>query len=535
MTSNPQAGREPPLHLINKFSQLKVLVIGEAMLDSYLEGPSDRLCREAPVPVVTVAERKNAPGGAGNTAVNVCSLGGQAHFISVIGADAEGEMLRESLRARGVSTEQLLVRSNRRTVAKTRVIAQSHMLVRFDQGSTEAVDETTERRLLDLLGDLVPECDAVVVSDYGYGILTPRVIRALSDLQQREPRVLVVDSKHLPYYRTAGVTAVKPNYREALQLLNLRHLAQETRAEGIAEYGDRVLDITGARIAAITLDSEGALIFERGSTPYRTYAKPTTDSRAAGAGDTFISALTLAIAAGAGTPEAAELASAAAAIVVAKDGTSTCAAQELREYMSAEGKYIRDRERLAARAEFYRQQGQRIVFTNGCFDILHSGHIAYLNRAKALGNILIVGVNSDESVKRLKGPERPINNLQDRVDVLAALSCIDHLVAFNEDTPAGLIRALRPDVYVKGGDYTRATLPETPIVEALGGDVKILPYLENHSTTSIIERIRKEQKRRIETVGDSQDAHAAETDSRRNGGQDGYRLRLEQRRKRVVH
>ena len=209
----------------------------------------------------------------------------------------------------------------------------------------------------------------------------------------------------------------------------------------------------------------------------------------AGAGDTFASALALALAAGAPTSTAAELASAAAAVVVGKERTATCSAQELREFVSAEGKYVSDLGRLAARVEFYRRQGEKVVFTNGCFDILHRGHITYLNRAKALGDVLIVGVNSDDGIRRLKGPDRPINSLEDRVQVLAALSCIDHLVAFDEDTPCNLIRAIRPHVFVKGGDYTRERLPEAPLVEELGGVVHILPYLQDRSTTGLIERI----------------------------------------------
>jgi D-beta-D-heptose 7-phosphate kinase/D-beta-D-heptose 1-phosphate adenosyltransferase len=237
----------------------------------------------------------------------------------------------------------------------------------------------------------------------------------------------------------------------------------------------------------VTLDCEGALVFERGRPAYRTYTQPAR-SCVAGAGDTFVAGLALGLAAGASTAAAAELAS-GAAVVVGKDGTAICSAQELREYVSAEDEYYGDLDRLKARVEFYREQGRKIVFTNGCFDILHRGHITYLNRAKALGDVLVVGVNSDESIRRLKGPSRPINSLEDRVQVLAALSCVDHLVAFGEDTPCNLIRALRPRVFVKGGDYTRERLPEAPLVEELGGVVQILPYLQDRSTTGIIERI----------------------------------------------
>jgi D-beta-D-heptose 7-phosphate kinase/D-beta-D-heptose 1-phosphate adenosyltransferase len=197
------------------------------------------------------------------------------------------------------------------------------------------------------------------------------------------------------------------------------------------------------------------------------------------------------LAAGGATTAAAEIASAAAAVVVAKEGTSTCSAAELREQMAADVKVVGDAARFARRMELYRAQGRRVVFTNGCFDILHRGHITYLNRAKALGDLLVVGVNSDASVRRLKGESRPINALDDRMRVIEALSCVDHVIAFDEDTPVELVRALRPDIYAKGGDYTRETLPETPVVEALGGVVRILPFLEERSTTGVIEKIRE--------------------------------------------
>ena len=479
------------MNVIDQFAQLNVLVIGDAMLDSYLHGTTAKLCREAPVPVVTIAQRVDAPGGAANTVANLHGLGANVKFLSVIGDDAEGDLLRRALDERGIDTHHLLVRRNRRTLAKQRVIATSQMVVRFDQGSLEPVDRLTEELLLHHLAELFPRSDAVVVSDYGYGVLTRRVVKALADWQARTPRVLVVDAKDLAAYRHVGVTAVKPNYNETTRLLGLPDdIPVRSRVERMLPHGDRVLELTGAQIAAVTLDTEGALVFERGAPPYRTYAQPTSHARAAGAGDTFVSTLTLALAAGAHTPGAADLASAAAGVVVSKDGTSTCSADELRETVAGAGKYVADMTRLQTRLAMYREQGRRIVFTNGCFDILHRGHITYLSRAKSLGDVLIVGVNSDSSVRRLKGSLRPINSLEDRVQVLAALSCVDHLMAFDDDTPMRLIEAIRPDVFVKGGDYTRETLPEAPLVERLGGEVQILPYLQDRSTTGIIERIR---------------------------------------------
>jgi len=479
--------------IIDQFADLKVLVIGEAILDSYSDGRAERLCREAPVPVVTVTQRIDVPGGAANTAANPQRLGAQTRFLSVIGMDTEGVLLREALEAQGVATECVIAHPSRRTLAKHRVLAESHFLVRFDQGSTEPLDRRTEENLVDCLSTLFLDSDAVIVSDYGYGILTPRIIHTLTTLQRRAPRILLVDSKNLPQYRPVGVTAVKPNYQEALRLLGDSARGEaEDRAEYILNAGDRILDLTGAHIAAVTMDTEGAFIFEQGGPTYRTYAQPASHTQAAGAGDTYLSTLALTLAAGADTQAAAELAAAAAAVVVARPGTTGCTAVELRGAVCSDAKPT-DLARLLPQVEFYRQQGRRVVFTNGCFDILHSGHITYLSEAKALGDVLIVGLNSDDSVRRLKGRTRPVNPLADRAQVLSALSCVDHIVSFDEDTPEELIRVLRPHIFVKGGDYTRERLPEAALVESLGGEVRILPYVRERSTTGIIERIRAQK------------------------------------------
>ena len=482
---------EGPSDLIKAFDSLRVLVVGDAILDSYLDGESQRLCREAPVPIVALTGRRDAPGGAANVAANVRRLGASVRLLSLVGEDAEGTRLRGVLGREGIDTASVLVSRDRQTLAKTRVLASGQMLVRFDQGTGAPLDPPTEDGLLEALTTYYRACDAVIVSDYAYGVLTPRVIDTLARLQAADPRVLSVDARDLLAYRGIGVTAIKPNHEEAVRLLGPRPVgAAGDRADAITRSADRLLELTGCQVAAVTLDVDGAVVLERGRAPYRTYARPTRNVRAPGAGDTFISTFTLALAAGGHTPAAAELASAAAAIVVGKDGTSVCEARELMEHFDAAGKRVEDLGRLAALVSYHRQQGRRVIFTNGCFDILHRGHITYLNKAKALGDLLVVGINSDGSVKRLKGDGRPINTLEDRVQVLAALSCIDHIVPFDADTPSAVIEAIRPDVFVKGGDYTRDRLPEAALVERLGGAVQLLPLVEDRSTTGIIERVR---------------------------------------------
>jgi D-beta-D-heptose 7-phosphate kinase/D-beta-D-heptose 1-phosphate adenosyltransferase len=476
------------LSTVHAFTRLRVLVVGEAMLDSYLNGHTRRLCREAPVPVVDLDSCHDVPGGGANAAVNAAMLGAHVTFLSVVGDDDEADRLGAALEASGVAADALLRDSGRRTLIKQRVLAGGQILLRLDRGSVEDLTPELEDRLCARLRAAWGEADAVIVSDYGYGIATPRVIDELAALQAASPNILVADGKDLRRLARARPTAVKPNYAEAAALLGLEACSGEARLQQIAAYELELLEITRARIAAITMDASGGLVFEAGHPPYRTYTRPSPDANATGAGDTFVSALALALASGASTPTAADLASSAATIALARAGTTACTAAELRLHLASRDKLLPSRD-LGALTDNLRRAGKRVVFTNGCFDILHRGHVTLLSSAKALGDVLIVGLNSDESVRRLKGSTRPINCASDRARVLAALSCVDHIVEFPQDTPMKLIERARPDIYVKGADYTCKTLPEAPLVERLGGEVRLLPYLEHFSTTGIIARI----------------------------------------------
>lgn len=471
---------------IDAFAGLHVLVIGEAMLDAYLIGTTSRVAREAPVPVVAIERREDAPGGAANTAANVASLGAQVSYLSVVGDDQEGRTLRDALAARGVPTDCVLTQVGRQTLAKHRVLAMGQVVARYDTGDTTAVNATTEAALCDALDALWPRIDAVIVSDYGYGVLTPRVIATLARLNAAAPRVVVADAKDLPRYRAVGPTAIKPNYAEAVQLIGAAAPPGASRAAHIAAHAGYFLDTTGAKIAAVTLDRDGALILTRDAPPHRTATRPAVQTHTTGAGDTFVAAFALALAADADANEAADLSALAASIAIARGGTGACTGAALRAAL-APGASTPLADLLPIIAA-QRAAGRRIVFTNGCFDLLHPGHVALLARAKARGDVLVVGLNTDASVRRLKGPERPLNTLDDRAAVLVALRSVDYVVPFAEDTPEMLIRALRPEMFVKGGDYTRATLPEASLVEALGGTVHIEPYLSDRSTTGIIAR-----------------------------------------------
>jgi D-beta-D-heptose 7-phosphate kinase/D-beta-D-heptose 1-phosphate adenosyltransferase len=478
--------------VLDALPRLDVLVLGDALLDEYLQGGGDRICREAPVPVVTIEQRRSVPGGAGNVAANVAALGARLRLLSVVGDDADGRTLTGALERAGVDARDVLVEPGRRTVAKRRVVAGGQMVVRFDDGCPASLSGPTRSELLERLPALFRAADVVIVSDYAYGLLDDEVVAALAALQRADPRVLVVDARDVTRFRAVGATAVKPNYAEVRNLLSAPPQRDEDRAEAVVADCARLHDATGAQVVAVTLDRDGGVVCERGRPAYRTWTRPVRHSRACGAGDSFTSAFALALAAGAETPHAAELAQAAAQVVTGRDGTSTCSLDDLREHLAETTTRVDLAGPLAERVAFHRRQGRRVVFTNGCFDLLHRGHIDLLNRAKALGDVLVVGVNSDESMRALKGPDRPINSLEERAAVLASLSAVDHLVAFDALTAAELVELLQPDVYVKGGDYTAAMVPEAPYVEAYGGTVTILPYLEDRSTSALIERIRRQ-------------------------------------------
>jgi len=473
-----------------------VIVLGDAVLDVWLVGESHRLSREAPVPVVDVSTRSSAPGGAANTAVNLAALGAEVTLVSVIGDDADGEALRALLVAAGVRTEALVVDPGRGTSTKQRVVATDQVLVRYDTGPTGSPSEGAQQACVDAVGAALqarPDA-AVVVADYGQGAQQPSVLDPVlrAELQRRraELRLLVVDAHDLAPWAGLRPDLVTPNVAEAARLLGEPEPVTD-RIEAFAARRDQLLAASGAHAVVLTADRDGAVLLT-GEVPlaHRTWADPAPEQHASGAGDSFVAALTVATATGLEPGSAIELAQAAADVAVARPGTAVCSTAQLAARLQRSRGTTLGPAELARIVAEHRAAGRRIVFTNGCFDVLHRGHVAYLAQAKQLGDVLVVALNSDESVTRLKGTGRPVNSASDRAAVLAALSCVDHVAVFAEDTPAVLLELLRPDVYAKGGDYTPEMLPETPLVRRLGGVVRILDYLPERSTTLIVDRIR---------------------------------------------
>ncbi len=485
--------------LLTRFRDLRVMVIGDAMLDAYTRGGVARISPEGPAPVFDARESKLCAGGAANTAANLAALGADVSLVTVLGNDAEGDQLLRLLQAQRVNTKCCIQSPSRRTLSKQRLLAENQLLMRVDQGTTQALNHRDENDLYETVHSKLSECDLVVVSDYGYGILSDRVIECFNE---RQPRVmLAVDSKSLTNFASVRPDVVKPNYKQARALLGLKDMKETLeRCHEMVSYQDQLLAITNARIVALTCDHDGCVCMRANEPPVRFCAKTCRHPGVIGAGDTFLAAIALSLTADATIETAAELATIAAGMVVHKEGTATCTASELMRSQIGMGRSW-ELHSLTTHLAEERRHGRRIVLTCGCFDILHHGHVEYLRRAKQLGDRLVVAVNTDASIRRLKGEERPINSLSDRLEVLAAIDCVDYLLAFDDDRPDAVITALRPSVFVKGGDYTRATLPEADLVERLGGQVHFIPVVANRSTTRIIDRILQGAAADVPTAG----------------------------------
>ena len=487
--------------LVPRFRDVTTLVIGDAMLDTYLEGTATRLCREGPVPVVRHTHAEHVAGGAANAAANLAALGARVRLLSVVGADDAGAILRAALRARGVDVEFVVVSEGARTHHKTRILADGQLVVRFDEGDTAAAIAAAEDRLIAVLDDLLPETDVVLASDYGYGGASERLIARLREARDLWHGPLVVDAKDPRRFRGTRPTVLTPNQREAEVAAGVSRSGSDAplRLAEVERLGRLLLSAVGAECAAITVAADGVLVVERDGRTTHVPTRTVPHTGGIGAGDAFAAALALSIAAGASTIEAAAVGNTAASVALRKLRTALASADELTAALDDEARASRERvvasgaqqqlAALAARLESSRANGKTIVFTNGVFDILHAGHVDILRRAKALGDLLVVGINSDDSVRRLKGPTRPINAAPDRAATLAAIDHVDHVVIFDDDTPAGVIRAIRPHVHVKGDDYTAQSLPEADAVREVGGRIVILPRIGGLSTTNVIERI----------------------------------------------
>lgn len=471
----------------------RVVVIGDVMLDGWWHGNIERFCREAPAPVVEVRSRGFAPGGAANTAMNAARMGGDVALVGLVGQDPAGTMLAGLLRDAGVSVDGLISHPGSLTTTKDRIIGADQILFRLDE-QADSVPAAALEAVAALIPGAVAGADVVVVCDYGSGMLRGALHEALvGALAHRAQDQLVIIDAHDPSrWAALAPDLATPNAQEALGLLGLGPggARQPERVALLRAHKDRLLEATGAKSMVVTLDQEGTLFLPGTGSEHRTWARPVTEKQASGAGDTFVACLAVGCAAGLPTRVALELAQAAATVVVHRPGTSVCSTADLTAHLGGTSRIHFEASGLQEVIARHRAAGETVVLTNGCFDVLHRGHTHYLEQAKELGQVLVVALNDDDSVRRLKGEGRPVNPVGDRAAVIEALSCVDYVTVFSTDTPIPLIEMLRPDIYAKGGDYTEQMLAETASVKAHGGSVRILDYVSDHSTTEVLRRMR---------------------------------------------
>jgi D-beta-D-heptose 7-phosphate kinase/D-beta-D-heptose 1-phosphate adenosyltransferase len=466
---------------IPDFSKTRVVVAGDVMLDQYLFGATSRISPEAPVPVVHVQKTDDRPGGAANVAVNLASLGVRTQLIGAVGNDAAANTLENLLTSRGIECDFARV-NDRPTITKTRVQSRGQQLIRLDQ---ENAAELRDSALADAVRQAAAGAGAVVLSDYGKGALTD--VRIMIDLCRSAGVPVLVDPKGRDFEKYRGATLLTPNQGEFETVAG--HCASDAE---LVERGWQMVEDLELTALLVTRSEKGMMLLEAGNEPLflSTQAREVYD--VTGAGDTVIATLAGALASGQSLATASALANIAAGLVVRKIGVATVTPGEIQVALHQRGQGGRglvSRDELLVLVGEARARKERIVMTNGCFDILHAGHVAYLEEAKSLGDRLIVAVNDDDSVRRLKGESRPVNALEDRMLVLAGLAAVDWVVPFADDTPAALIAALLPDVLVKGGDYRPEEIAGAREVLENGGEVRVLSFRDGHSTSRIIDKL----------------------------------------------
>ena len=474
-----------------------VLCVGDLMLDDFVYGDVSRISPEAPAPVLAVTKSEVAVGAVGNVARNITGLGARCILVGVVGDDDAGRMLTTRLNAEPAIESHIIVEATRPTTRKVRYVSEQHSthLLRADWELARPIEGATEQAVLERALAALPRVASIVLSDYAKGVLTPRILRAVIDGARRLGKPVIVDPKGKDFSIYRGATLITPNRHELSEVA--RH-AVASEAE-IAAAAAEINDAIGCEAVLVTRSEAGmSLVPARGETVHIA-AYPVKVRDVSGAGDTVVAALSAMLAVGTGFDPAMRAANAAAAVVVGKRGTATVSTAELRSRLlpaaslAPEEKIIFDWRVLDERVTELRRQGLRLGFTNGCFDLLHPGHIKLLAEARAACDLLIVGLNSDASVRRLKGEGRPMQEVHARAEVLAALEAVDLVVIFEEDTPLELIRRVRPKVLAKGGDYRREEVVGHELVERDGGDVILIDLVPGFSTTRIVRKSRAPQ------------------------------------------
>ncbi len=483
------------LNAVTKLCSPKVLVVGDFMLDVYMYGDAERISPEAPVPVLKVTRTDYSCGGAGLVAANLCALGGVPLCTGVVGNDANGEKLKELLKAKGADISGLMTVSDRPTTTKQRLIGlaqhrHQQQLFRMDYELTEPLAERQYARLVEIFEDKLKQADIVCLQDYNKGVLADSFCKKAIRLAARAHKKVLIDPSYISdYSRYAGATLIAPNRQETRLVVGFEIKTLEDAAKAARQLV-RKLNLESI---VITLDKEGAYL-ESPDLSEHVPTRPRNVYDVTGAGDTVLATLALMLAAGCDYKTAVQLSNITGGIEVEKFGGATVTIDEVVTEIAylnrgSEGK-VRSVDSLLAELAWHRRQNQRIVFTNGCFDVIHRGHIEFLKFCKHQGDVVVVGLNSDKSVKTIKGPDRPIHNQIDRATVLGAMESVDCITIFDEPDPLKLIEKVRPDVLVKGQDWEKKGVVGADFVRSYSGKVVLVPLVEGKSSTQVIEKIK---------------------------------------------
>ncbi len=477
----------PSIQHLEACKRLRVLVVGDVMLDHYLRGTVERTSPEAPVGVLSVESEEYILGGGGNVARNLAAMGAKVELAGVIGEDAARSTFENLVREAGIGRSGIVVVKGRPTTLKTRAVAQGQQVLRIDREHKTPLRPGVEDLLLDRIQKLVEKCDGVVLSDYGKGVLTPRVLQSLSAWCREQKKTLIADPKGLEYRRYRGIDILTPNLKETQAASGIQITDDASLERAAAELNRQVC----GKAVCITLGARGVHVFPRRGKSVLIPAHPREVYDVTGAGDTFVAHLALGCFQGLKVAEAAAWANLAAGIIVERLGASVVTPRELVGEVHGDRRWAKHctLKELELVVRSHRNAGQKVIFTNGCFDLLHVGHIRLLESARALGDCLVVAINSDKSVRALKGPPRPLLPESERVALLAALDCVDRIVVFDDPSPESLLRAIQPDILVKGGNLEPDEVVGRSIVEGYGGEVRILPLFGDRSVSQFLSRL----------------------------------------------
>ena len=464
----------------------RLLVIGDLIVDEYLWGSCKRISPEAPVQVINIDSESMVLGGAGNVVNNLKKLGAQVDVISVSGKCEISDELRCLLSDIEVDTKYIINQKNRISSKKSRIISSQQQVVRFDRENTDDINLDSQKKIIEIFTNIVQDYEVILLSDYGKGVLTSHLTQSIINIAKKMNKKVLIDPKGIDYLKYKGAYLLTPNKKEASEATKIHILDDESLTEAIL----KLKSICNLEVPLITLSENGVALYDNGLHIHPTIAKEVFD--VTGAGDTILASLGFALACGLKINEAVEFANLAAGVVVGKIGSATASLNEIIEYESSinkstSDKHIKSFDEITHLINDLKARDKKIVFTNGCFDLLHAGHISFLETAKSFGDVLILGLNSDRSVTSIKGKERPINIQKDRAYILAALEVVDYVVIFDEDTPYELIKAIKPHILVKGGDYKGKEIVGQDVVDEL----KLVEFVDGKSSTLTIEKIKR--------------------------------------------